>query len=38
MREGLVDDRWLAVKPKWERLRHQPISVAFAWRKKPASP
>jgi SAM-dependent methyltransferase len=34
MREGLVDDRWLAVKPKWERLRNQPVSVAFAWRKK----
>ena len=33
MREGVVDDRWIAVKPKWERFRHHPVSVAFAWRK-----
>jgi len=33
MREGVIDDRWLAVKPKWERFRHHPISVAYAWRK-----
>jgi SAM-dependent methyltransferase len=33
MREGVVDDRWIAGKPKWERFRDQPISVAFAWRR-----
>ena len=33
LREGVIDDRWLAVKPKWERLRHHPISAAFAWRR-----
>jgi len=33
MREGVIDDRWLAVKPKWEHLRHHPVSAAFAWRK-----
>jgi SAM-dependent methyltransferase len=33
MREGVIDDRWIAVKPKWERFRHHPISVALAWRK-----
>jgi SAM-dependent methyltransferase len=33
MREGVIDDRWVAVKPKWERFRHHPFSVAFAWRK-----
>ena len=32
MREGVIDDRWLAVKPKWEHLRHHPVSVAYAWR------
>jgi SAM-dependent methyltransferase len=32
MREGVIDDRWIAIKPKWERLRHHPVSVAFAWR------
>jgi hypothetical protein len=29
----VIDDRWIAVKPSWERFRHHPISVAFAWRK-----
>jgi SAM-dependent methyltransferase len=33
LREGVIDDRWIAVKPKWERLRHHPVSVAYAWRK-----
>jgi SAM-dependent methyltransferase len=33
MREGVIDDRWLAVKPKWEHLRHHPVSAAYAWRK-----
>jgi SAM-dependent methyltransferase len=33
MREGVVDERWLAVKPKWEHLRGHPISVAFVWGK-----
>lgn len=32
MREGLINDRWLAVKPEWERFRDHPISMAFAWR------
>jgi hypothetical protein len=29
MREGVVDERWLAVKPKWEHLRGHPISAAL---------
>jgi SAM-dependent methyltransferase len=33
MREGVVDDRWIEAKPKWERFRHHPVSVAFAWRR-----
>ncbi len=33
IREGTVDDRWLAVKPKWERFRNHPVSAAFVWRK-----
>lgn len=32
LREGVIDDRWIAVKPKWEKYRHHPISVAYAWR------
>jgi SAM-dependent methyltransferase len=33
MAEGVIDDRWLAVKPKWERFRGHPISAAYVWRK-----
>ncbi len=32
MKEGLIDDGWLAVKPKWAQLRGQPITFAFVWR------
>jgi len=34
MREGLVDERWLAAKPKWERFRHHPVSAVLVWRKQ----
>ncbi len=33
MREAVIDDEWIAVKPGWERYRHHPVSVAFAWDK-----
>jgi len=33
MKEQVIDDSWLVLKPKWERFRHHPISVAFTWRK-----
>ncbi len=33
MKERVIDDSWLALKPKWERFRHHPISMAFTWRK-----
>ncbi|MDH6135778.1 SAM-dependent methyltransferase [Kitasatospora sp. MAA4] len=33
LREGVVDDRWVAVKPKWERYRGHPVSAALVWRK-----
>ena len=33
MKERVIDDEWLELKPKWERLRNHPISVAFVWRK-----
>ncbi|TWE18137.1 methyltransferase family protein [Kitasatospora atroaurantiaca] len=33
MNESVVDDRWIALKPKWERLRSHPVSAAYAWRK-----
>jgi SAM-dependent methyltransferase len=33
MRERLIDDAWLELKPKWERLRDQPIAFALVWGK-----
>jgi SAM-dependent methyltransferase len=30
--ERLIDDAWVALKPKWERLRGTPIAFAFVWR------
>jgi SAM-dependent methyltransferase len=33
MRERVIDDAWLALKPKWERLRGQPVAFATVWRK-----
>lgn len=35
MQERLIDDTWLALKPKWARFKHQPISMAFVWQKAP---
>ena len=33
MKERVIDDAWLEVKPRWERHRGHPISFAFVWRK-----
>lgn len=33
MKERFVDDEWIALKPKWERFRGHPISLAFVWRR-----
>lgn len=33
MHEGVVDERWLELKPKWERFRGHPVSMALAWRR-----
>jgi SAM-dependent methyltransferase len=33
MKEQLIDDRWVALKPKWERFRGHPIAAAFVWHK-----
>jgi SAM-dependent methyltransferase len=32
MRERLVDDRWIALKPRWEPYRNHPVSFVMAWR------
>jgi SAM-dependent methyltransferase len=33
MRERLVDDRWIALKPHWEPYRHHPVSFAMTWQR-----
>jgi SAM-dependent methyltransferase len=35
LHERVVDDEFLAVKPKWERFRGHPISFAFLWSRTP---
>ena len=37
MDEGVVDDAWIAKKPKWERYRFHPVSFSMVWRKRGAS-
>ncbi|WP_331530938.1 class I SAM-dependent methyltransferase [Pseudonocardia sp.] len=38
MHEGVVDEAWLAVKPKWRRYRGHPVSAALVWRKPEPAP
>jgi SAM-dependent methyltransferase len=33
MRERLVDDRWIALKPRWAQYRNHPVSFAMAWQR-----
>jgi SAM-dependent methyltransferase len=33
LRERVIDDVWLGLKPKWAPFRGHPIAAAFAWRK-----
>jgi SAM-dependent methyltransferase len=33
MRERLIDETWLALKPKWTQYQNQPISFAMVWRR-----
>jgi SAM-dependent methyltransferase len=35
MDEGVVDDAWIAKKPKWERYRFHPVSFAMVWSRRP---
>jgi SAM-dependent methyltransferase len=32
MRERLIDDRWIALKPRWAPYRSHPVSFAMVWR------
>jgi SAM-dependent methyltransferase len=38
MDEGVVDDAWIAKKPKWERYRFHPVSFAMVWRRRQPAP
>jgi len=31
MHERIVDDAWVAVKPKWEKYRDRPVSFVMVW-------
>jgi hypothetical protein len=33
MDEGVIDDAWIAKKPKWDCFRGRPISFVFVWRR-----
>jgi SAM-dependent methyltransferase len=33
MRERLVDDRWVALKPRWAQYRSHPVSFGMVWRR-----
>jgi SAM-dependent methyltransferase len=34
MDEGVVDEAWIAKKPKWQRYRFHPVSFAMVWRSR----
>jgi hypothetical protein len=31
MLEGVIDEAWLAKKPKWEKYAGHPVSFAMVW-------
>jgi SAM-dependent methyltransferase len=33
MVEGIVDEAWIAAKPKWAQYRHHPVTFAMVWAK-----
>lgn len=33
LHEAIIDDAWIALKPRWEPQRGHPISFAFTWRR-----
>jgi len=38
MDEGVVDDAWIAKKPRWEKYRFHPVSFSMVWRRQAPSP
>ncbi|MGE0426044.1 MAG: class I SAM-dependent methyltransferase [Reyranellaceae bacterium] len=37
MIEGMVDEAWVAAKPKWQKHLHRPVSFAMVWAKDQAA-
>lgn len=33
MHEGLIDDEWVALKPKWGQYKNRPVSFVMVWQK-----
>lgn len=33
MDEGIIDDSWIATKPKWQKYKNRPVSFCFVWKK-----
>jgi SAM-dependent methyltransferase len=31
MQEGVIDDEWIRVKPKWAKFRNYPVNFGFVW-------
>jgi SAM-dependent methyltransferase len=31
MQEGVIDDEWIRVKPKWTELRNHPVNFGYLW-------
>jgi SAM-dependent methyltransferase len=38
LHERVIDDEWIALKPKWERFRDHPVSFAFTWSRPKSGP
>jgi ubiquinone/menaquinone biosynthesis C-methylase UbiE len=37
MHEGLIDDEWIRVKPKWEKYRDYPVNYVYVWSRSSGS-
>jgi hypothetical protein len=31
MYEGIIDEEWIRVKPKWAQLKNHPVSFGYVW-------
>lgn len=33
MYEGVIDEEWIRVKPKWEQFRNHPVNFGYVWKR-----